>query len=123
MRPILLIGHTVASLIVGVSAISMVYAEDKAGHAKHHNDFYSTLKVPGKGYSCCNDKDCRPVQYRHTSAGLEMLIEGRWIRPPQDRIMVRDTPDNGGHWCGQERGMLGGGQPHTICAVIPTPSI
>lgn len=123
MQRSLMIGHLVAASIMAMASWTMVHAEDPAGHAKHHSDFYSQLKVPGRGYSCCNDKDCRPAKYRHTAKGVEFLIAGKWIQPPQERLMMRDTPDDGGHWCGNEAGIMSNGVPHTICAIIPIPSI
>ena len=125
MKHFLLIGHCVASIIVGVSTLSMVQAEDTAGHAKYHSDFYSKQRIPGSGASCCNDHDCRPVKYRHTAHGVEVYIDKlrRWIVPPQERVMFKDTPDNGGHWCGLEHGIGGSNSPHTYCAIVPIPSI
>lgn len=108
-----------ALLLMSTAAL----ADDPAGHAKFHSEFYNKLKVPGKGYSCCNDKDCRPAKYRHTARGVEFLIAGKWIEPPKDRLMMRDTPDDGGHWCGNEHGNSIAPGPHTICAIIPIPSI
>lgn len=100
-----------------------VLAADPTGHAKHHSNFYSKQKIPGSQRSCCNQKDCRPVKYRHTSKGIEMLIAGAWITPPAERVMMKDTPDAGGHWCGIEDGLLGDGKPHTYCAIVPIPGV
>jgi len=123
MQRSLMIGHMLAASIMAMASWTMVHAEDPAGHAKHHSDFYSKQMIPNSNRSCCNQKDCRPVKYKHTSKGIEIFVAGQWIVPPQERTMFKDTPDDGGHWCGIDNGILGDGKPHTYCAIVPIPSI
>ena len=81
------------------------------------HDIYMSL-VDRDGQTCCHDRDCRPARYRTTAAGVEMLVDGRWIVVPDDTIQYRalngDTGETaGGHWCGKlEYGV-------TYCAVLP----
>jgi hypothetical protein len=81
------------------------------------HDIYMSL-VDGDGQTCCHDRDCRPARYRTTAAGVEMLVDGRWIVVPDNTIQYRaldgDTGETaGGHWCGKlEYGV-------TYCAVLP----
>ena len=49
--------------------------------------------------------DCAPAPFRVTPIGLQMLVHGRWIAVPSNKIQYRllagDTGDTGGgHWCG-----------------------
>jgi hypothetical protein len=99
----------VRTILILLLMSTPVLAADPAGHAKHHSNFYSKQMIPGK--------------YRHTSKGIEMLIAGAWITPPAERVMMKDTPDAGGHWCGIEDGLLGDGRPHTYCAIVPIPGV
>jgi hypothetical protein len=84
------------------------------------HDIYMSL-VDRDGQSCCHDRDCRAATYRTTAAGVEMLVDGRWIVVPDDTIQYRaldgDTGETaGGHWCGKlEYGV-------TYCAVLPPKS-
>ena len=88
------------------------------------HDVYSPLKDRW-GNSCCNDQDCRPVPYRVTPAGVQMLVHGNWIAVPDHVIQYRALPGDtgetaGGHWCGEIRLL----QDETVrysthCAVLP----
>jgi hypothetical protein len=65
---------------------------------------YTTL-VDSWGKSCCDEGDCRPVFYRHTQTGVQMLVEGRSIDVPPVAIQYHALPGDtgktaGGHWCG-----------------------
>jgi hypothetical protein len=48
------------------------------------HDIYSHL-TDSNGKSCCDEKDCRPVPYRVTPAGVQMFIDGEWIVVPIKR--------------------------------------
>ena len=88
------------------------------------HDIYSPLKDRW-GNSCCNDQDCRPVPYRVTPAGVQMLVHGNWIAVPDHAIQYRALPGDtgetaGGHWCGEIRLL----QDETVrysthCAILP----
>ena len=88
------------------------------------HDIYSPLRDRW-GNSCCNDQDCRPVPYRMTPAGVQMLVNGIWIAVPDHAIQYRALPGDtgetaGGHWCGEIRLL----QDETVrysthCAVLP----
>ena len=77
------------------------------------HDIYSPLKDRW-GNSCCNDQDCRPVPYRMTPNGVQMLVDGEWIAVPDHAIQYRALPGDGGetaggHWCGAIRYQEGTG--------------
>lgn len=94
----------------------LALAEDHAGHALHHEGFYMGLKQPGTGMSCCNNRDCRPAEHRVTPKGVEFLVAGRWIMPPQSQLIEIETPDAKGHWCGNRENTA---TPVTYCAIVP----
>ena len=86
------------------------------------HDIYTTLKDRFGG-SCCSEHDCRPTHYRITAAGVQMLVNGKWIVVPDQTIQYRtvegDTGETaGGHWCGFES--VAGSA--TRCAILPPSS-
>jgi hypothetical protein len=69
------------------------------------HDIYSHLTTKS-GRSCCDGTDCRPAHYRITAAGVEMLVNERWVHIPRGMLQYRtlegDTGETaGGHWCGE----------------------
>ena len=100
-------------MIVGLMLLASSFGPS---HAEAH-DIYTTLK-DSHGASCCNGGDCRPAQYRTTTAGIEMRVGGHWIFIPDSKVQYRtlegDTGETaGGHWCG----VLDFGV--TYCAILP----
>jgi hypothetical protein len=75
--------------------------QDAGGHDRFHY-WYRGLKTP-EGDSCCNEKDCHPVDSRYAPADgkwvLEISIGGHWIKVPADRILPQPSPDGGVHAC------------------------
>ena len=68
------------------------------------HDIYSHL-LDTVGGSCCDSRDCRPARYRLRDGGVQMLVDGRWIAVPEDKIQYLALPGDtgesgGGHWCG-----------------------
>ena len=51
------------------------------------HDIYSGLTTK-RGASCCDDHDCRPAHYRMTSAGVEMLVLGKWLPSENTRSNI-----------------------------------
>ena len=87
------------------------------------HDIYSHL-ADSEGASCCNQTDCAPAPFRVTPIGLQMLVHGRWIAVPSNKIQYRllagDTGDTGGgHWCGIDSGLGLQPEPVTRCAIVP----
>ena len=88
------------------------------------HDIYLPLKDRW-GNSCCNDQDCRPVPYRVTPTGVQMLVHGIWIAVPDHAIQYRALPGDpgetaGGHWCGKIRLLQDETVRYTtLCAVLP----
>ncbi len=63
---------------------------DGADPAMH--GWFESLKQPGSGISCCSIADCRPVDYRLGADGYEALLDARWVRVPDDKI-IRNKPN------------------------------
>lgn len=88
------------------------------------HDIYSPLKDKG-GKNCCDDGDCRPAPYRVTPNGVQMFLEGEWIRVPDATIQYRALPGDtgetdGGHWCGRFENGPGFQMGYaTYCAILP----
>ena len=83
------------------------------------HDIYTGL-TDKDGTSCCNNLDCRPVQYRMTPVGVQVLVDGKWIAVPDDTIQYRvlpgDTGETGGaHWCGWTTNW----KTKTYCTILP----
>ncbi|HYM01710.1 MAG TPA: hypothetical protein VET85_02125 [Stellaceae bacterium] len=96
MRVVLALG--LASVIASEGAT----AQSRGGHDAFHW-WYQTLKSP-EGESCCNAKDCHPVDSRYLEgpAGdwtLEIRIGDRWVAVPRSRILPQSSPDGGVHAC------------------------
>ena len=85
---------------VALSASGAI-AQASDGHGQFHY-WYRGLKSP-EGESCCNEKDCRPVDSRYVLAEgswtLEISISGLWVKVPKDRILPQPSPDGGVHAC------------------------
>jgi hypothetical protein len=96
-----LLAWCVASLLALLPTALM--AQSRGGHDAFH-EFYRHLKSP-EGESCCNEKDCHPVEGRFVPEGrsggfaLEILIGRRWVRVPKDRILPQPSPDGAVHAC------------------------
>jgi hypothetical protein len=81
--------------------------QTRPGHDALHY-WYKTLKSP-EGESCCNDKDCHPVEGRFVKTGdvgpwvLEIRIGNRWVTIPRDRILPQPCLDGAVHACYTDR--------------------
>ena len=95
-------------LVVGVICLLFMMparADTTHGHHSHGHDqlhqWYSTLMRPDfPSSSCCNDKDCRPTQTRWNGTQWEAMKDGRWIRIPDEKIILNRTSiDSQAHIC------------------------
>ena len=68
------------------------------GHDELHN-WYKTLRQPGTGYECCDNKDCRPTSARLRETGVEVLVDGEWTKVPPNTIIDIAPPDLQSHVC------------------------
>src|SRR5688572_26491583 len=61
------------------------------GHFKLHH-WYKTLRQPGTGYECCDQKDCRATTARAHGPHIEVLVDGEWTRVPPNTILQVQSP-------------------------------
>ena len=83
------------------------------GHDKLHH-WYETLKQPLSGYSCCDNKDCRPTTARRQGELLEVLVDGEWMKVPSTAILTGTSPDTNTHVCAAQLY----GRPKVIFCVV-----
>lgn len=74
-------------MVVSRCAFALLFAVSWPGPTQAH-DIYKALR-DGAGKSCCNNFDCRPAPYRTTQAGVQMLVDGRWLAVPENTIQHR----------------------------------
>lgn len=87
--------------------------------AKPH-DWYSDLKQPDTGFSCCNSAatdplgDCAPTLSRTLNGKWEALYNGMWMDVPDGKILKGvESPDGKAHLCvGKASGVV-------LCFIIP----
>jgi hypothetical protein len=70
--------------LLAVGALEAAPAEN-ADPSMH--GWFESLKQPGSGVSCCSIADCRPVDYKLDVDGYEAMIEARWVRVPDDKVL------------------------------------
>ena len=86
----------------GALSAAGLTAQTRGGHDAFHS-WYQGLRSP-EGDSCCNSKDCHPVDSRYAEGAdgeriLEILIGDRWVLVPKQRILPQSSPDGGVHAC------------------------
>ena len=96
--------HIVAALLIVTQwPGSRALAHEHQGMHGHDHDklhhWYETLRQPGTGYACCDNKDCRPTTARLRDGVIEVLVDGEWTRVPPSTILSRASPDLNTHVC------------------------
>ena len=90
-----------------------------AFRAHSHEPYSKWQRNDGKG-SCCNNMDCRPVEWRTGVAGdIEIKIvelDGAWRAAPNATILPFSSPDGRGHACY----LMENGRPRFLCVALPT---
>ena len=103
LRAILWMRHVAIGIAIATAAGQVASAQDHrgnhgAGHIKLHK-WYKTLRQPGTGYECCDEKDCRPTKSRIRGPHIEVLVDGEWTRVPPNTILQTPSPDLNTHVC------------------------
>ncbi len=69
-------------------------ADHKQNHAKLHG-WYSSLKSPRTGYSCCSSMDCRAApEARYENGQWSVIVNGERVAVPQDLVIKPDSTEN-----------------------------
>lgn len=69
------------------------------GHDAFHN-WYSTLRRPDIGGSCCSGHDCAPTEARMVGDEIQVLLRGVWTKVDPSKIVKgAHPPDLGSHVC------------------------
>jgi len=80
-----------AAAVTGVASAAAAQPPDNADPSLA--PWFQSLRQPGTGISCCSIADCRATEYRTGSDGYEALIDGAWLRVPEDKVLHRvDNP-------------------------------
>jgi hypothetical protein len=89
-----------SGVIVGSFIVGIVLGWLSARSARAHSHYDKWQRPDGKG-SCCNQLDCRPVNYRQTVAGIEIWITeiGQWHSVLPGTILPFISPDESAHAC------------------------
>jgi hypothetical protein len=68
------------------------------GHAEMHATYEEWKDY--RGFSCCDDSDCRPVR---ADAGIDgqwrAWVDGRWVPVPPNAVLQIKSPDGRNHIC------------------------
>src|SRR6185503_6226432 len=92
-------------------------------HDLYHSFYEAWQRPDGRG-SCCNNFDCRPVQYRDGAEGVEIKIQelgGTWHKAPLQSVLPFGSFNADAHACYTLIGCRGPGgcRPHFFCVVLP----
>ena len=80
--------------VVGTAA--GVRAQD--GHAQMHHEYLKWKD--GRGYSCCDERDCRPTRAYIDEAGRwRAMVDGVYLVVPPDAVLRIPSPDGRSHVC------------------------
>src|SRR5262245_39569289 len=93
------------------------------------HDWYSALRQPGSGQSCCRDSDCHRVdddEIRFFGGQLQIFIEGSWRTIAPGLILSTTSPDGGLHACwtssGSNHFTPHGPHLRILCVILPPES-
>lgn len=56
--------------------------------------WFRSLKAPN-GTACCSVADCRQATHRMTKTGYEVMIDGKWVEVPWERVLRRNDNPTG----------------------------
>jgi hypothetical protein len=83
--------------------------------AAHQFAWYDGLR-DGLGRSCCDNRDCKPVEMCSADGiGEGILINGACTQVPYDKVLPLAAPDGNAHACWY----MSGGKPYFRCVILP----
>ena len=95
--------QVIICLALGALVVAFFTAAGRAqtGHGKYHDGFYSRW-LTKQGYSCCSNRDCRPISANHVrvlSDKVQVQLDGKWVDVRPDAIRPYAAPDMSSHIC------------------------
>ncbi|MGE0628308.1 MAG: hypothetical protein AB7O43_10820 [Hyphomicrobiaceae bacterium] len=109
------LGDAMGSALIFAMLFLVMVSPQASAHKAHSGQDYSRFQRKNGG-SCCNNQDCRPVEYRYRSDGkVEMYPDGRVVVVPSESINEQHSDDGQAHWCG----ILMPNNATTFCAILP----
>lgn len=87
-------------ILFAILALTFIVFSPEMGYT---HDQYHDWKRPDSNISCCDNQDCKPVNWRiNRQAQLELEVApGEWIVPPPNaEIKNKVDPKGEAHWCG-----------------------
>jgi hypothetical protein len=81
-----------AALIAYIASIAVSAAAPPQNADPGLATWFRGLKAPN-GTACCTVADCRRAMHRMTTKGYEVMIDGKWVAVPWERVLRRtDNP-------------------------------
>ncbi len=97
--------------LVMLLSLGMTVGANAAAH-----DWYTGLRQPGTGISCCGGYDCRPLQpeqIRHVDGRMQFFLDNEWRDVDPWIILERPSPDGRVHAC------WNAASQRLICVILP----
>lgn len=99
-----------------VVLVAMIVATAASAFPADSHEWYMGLRSPS-GAPCCNERDCRPVDYRinRDTGREEIQANGAWYPVEYDKVLPFSSPDGGYHACWGNAA----GRPDFRCIMLP----
>lgn len=106
--------RTWAAMIAGI-VVAGAFGTPGQGH-----DWYTGLRSPLNGISCCNSRDCRPVDPCRLQDGRTGVAAMGGCWPIEyDKVLGMPSPDGNYHACWRRiNDPVAGPRPEFICFVL-----
>jgi len=102
--------HALATILL--AALGLLPGRGAAAH-----DWYTGLRQPGTGRSCCGGYDCAPLrseQIRYIDGGrMQFFLDGAWRDVDPAVILERASPDGRVHACWNSPAQ------QLLCVILP----